>query len=33
MFIVVLLLATNALDQVLGPVVYALKHGLLSQWA
>lgn len=33
MLIVVALLATNALDHILGPVVYALKYALLSQWA
>jgi Zn-dependent protease len=33
MLIVVALLATNALDHVLGPVVYALRYALLSQWA
>jgi Zn-dependent protease len=33
MLIVVFLLATNALDRVLGPVIYVLKYALLSQWA
>lgn len=33
MFIVVLLLATDVLGGVLGPVVSVLNHALLSQWA
>lgn len=33
MLIVVVLLASNALDRFLGPVVHALKYALLSQWA